>query len=157
MEGPMPPEDLSRDSIPKQLLTAKESAVAQFLKPTELPARTAAFAVSSRPQQNVVGVGLGYKTTEGKPTDIRAVRIYVVRKLPKDAIPEHFLLPKAIEGIETDVIETGRFLPLPATVPLAQQRLRPAKPGCSVGFQFTGAKAGWLMAGTFGAVVQAIG
>ena len=44
------------------------------------------------------------------------------------------------------MIETGRLF---AQVPIAQRRLRPAKGGCSVGFQATG----FVMAGTFGCLV----
>jgi len=44
------------------------------------------------------------------------------------------------------VIETGRLY---AQVPIAQQRLRPTKGGCSVGFQ----AVGFVMAGTLGCLV----
>jgi hypothetical protein len=56
-----------------------------------------------------------------------------------------------IRGVPTDVIETGRFYAL--ATPIAQTRMRPAPGGCSVGFQFTGSQAGYVMAGTFGTLV----
>lgn len=83
--------------------------------------------------------------------------MYIERKLAKGLIPPDFMLPASFEGIETDVIEVGRFRALPAAVPLPQKRIRPARPGCSVGFQFTGNRAGYVMAGTLGAVVGADG
>jgi hypothetical protein len=155
----MASDDLSQDTIPDRLLRAKQTAVTQLL-PAAIPgpaASLAPFAVSVRPQDNVVGIGIGYKLTDGSPTAARAVRIYVARKVAPGAIPTEFMLPEAIEGIPTDVVEAGRFRPLPAVVPVAQQHLRPARPGCSVGFQFTGAEARFVMAGTLGAVVTAEG
>src|SRR5262249_29142907 len=140
----------------------------RFLSHAETGAAST-YAVSARPQHNVVGVGLGTKITNGKPTRQPCVRFYVDRKLGQTAIPPEFVLPSAVNGVPTDVIETGRFVALPAanplpaatplraTIPIQQKRLRPASPGCSIGFQFTGAKAGFVMAGTFGAVVAAGG
>ena len=148
---------LSRGNIPDQLLTAKRAASTQFLTATQPPTLLSAFAVSTRPEDNVVGVGIGRKVTDGKVTDQSAIRIYVVRKVAKDAIPDDFLVPGAIGGVQTDVVETGRFEVQPALVPMPQRRLRPAKPGCSVGFRFTGSMAQYVMAGTFGAVVESGG
>jgi hypothetical protein len=67
-------------------------------------------------------------------------------------MPREFVIPKAIRGVPTDVIETGRFFAFLAP-PIAQTRLRPARGGCSVGFKFTGSQSGFVMAGTFGALV----
>lgn len=86
-----------------------------------------------------------------------AIRIYVAYKLPRSAIPRAFLLPEQIEGVPTDVIESGRFRILPGSMSAPRTRLRPAQPGCSIGFQLTGDQAGLLMAGTFGAVVETNG
>src|SRR5262249_22561439 len=55
------------------------------------------------------------------------------------------------------VIETGRFRAFLPGIPPGQKRLRPALPGCSIGFEFTGERAGDLMAGTLGALVEADG
>jgi len=115
-----------------------------------------AYAVSTRPHHNVVGIGIGRKITKGKMTGERCVRFYVERKLDKTAIAAEFMLPRTLNGVPTDVIETGRFRAQLAA-PAGQKKMRPGRPGCSVGFQFTGAKAGYVMAGTFGAVVAAGG
>ena len=146
----------TREEIPEHFLKGKQTAAAQFLAVVK-PVTFAAFAASTRPEQNVVGVGIGYKITKGKVTSGRCVRLYVERKLAKGAISSQFLLPETIAGVPTDVIETGRFRALRVAVPITQRRLRPAKPGCSVGFQFTSAKANFVMAGTLGAIVEANG
>jgi hypothetical protein len=152
----MPTDATARGRIPAKLLNAKRAAVSRFLSSAEALPSFAAFAISTKPQHNVVGVGIGYKISGGKLTNRRAIRIYVDRKLPPDVVPQQFMLPEKIDGIEADVVETGRFRAL-AVVPRAQRRLRPAKPGSSVGFRFSGAMAGYVMAGTFGAEVQANG
>ena len=153
----MPPKAISRTEIPEELVRAKREAVAQLLREARPGPRLRAFAASSHPDDNVVGIGIGHKITKGKLTAKRCVRIYVERKIAETAMPKDFVLPLQIRGVVTDVVETGRFRPLPATVPRERRRLRPAKPGCSVGFQFTGDQARFVMAGTFGAVVEATG
>jgi hypothetical protein len=145
---------ISRAEIQEELLSAKHDAITQLLSAARPGRRLTTFAASSHPEDNVVGIGIGYKITKGKPTSKRCVRIYVERKIAKTAMPKDFLLPSQIKGVATDVVETGRFHPLPAAVPREQRRLRPAKPGCSVGFQFTGDQARFVMAGTFGAVAE---
>lgn len=153
----MPAQALSKADIPEKLLHVKRVAAAELLSTTPALPRVTAFAISTQPSHNVVGVGIGYKVMKGKPTTKRCIRLYVDRKIAKEAIPKDFLLPPRINGVPTDVIETGRFRALPATVPITRRRLRPARPGCSAGFQFTGSQAGFVMAGTFGAVVEADG
>jgi hypothetical protein len=66
-------------------------------------------------------------------------------------------LPDSVGGVVTDVIETGRFRAFLPRIPSSQKRLRPARPGCSIGFQFPDVQAGDLMAGTLSAVVTADG
>ena len=153
----MPTKSISRAEIPENFLSAKQEARMQLLSAVKPISRLRAFAASSHPDDNVVGVGFGYKITNGKLTAKRCVRIYVERKITETAMPKDFVLPRHIKGVATDVVETGRFHPLPAAVSREQRRLRPAKPGCSVGFQFTGDQARFVMAGTFGAIVAAGG
>src|SRR5207237_9339155 len=111
--------------------------------------------VRTHADQNVVGIGIGRKIKRGPAMRAHSVRIYVERKIPKAAVPDRLLLPERIGGVMADVIETGRlraFLPAP---PRGQKRLRPAQPGCSIGFQFPNPDSGEVMAGTLGAVVAA--
>lgn len=145
----------SREDIPTALMNAKKSATAEFLtKETAEP--LAAFAARPDPSHNVVGVGIGLKFVKGKAAGSHSLRFYVERKLPARAIPKEFMLPARIGKVATDVIETGAFRAFAAAHP-EQARHRPAHPGSSVGFRFTGAMAGYVMAGTFGALVQSNG
>lgn len=152
----MPTPPLSRESIPSQLLAAKEEARSKYFA-LEVPEVVAAFAAHPNPRINLVGVGIGFKLVGGKPTARHSIRFYVERKLPKSAISQEFMLPSKVGAFATDVIETGRFRAFVAAAHLERKRLRPARPGASIGFQFSGNKAGYLMAGTFGAVVEADG
>ncbi len=110
------------------------------------------YTYPSKPEVNVVGVGIGRKMTAGRPTQKQAVRIYVERKLPEQSMPAEHLIPERIGRVPTDVVETGRFHAFPAVVPITQRRLRPAQPGCSIGFQDPANQ--FVMAGTFGALVK---
>jgi hypothetical protein len=145
----------SLETIPDRLRSAKNVAAGQFLaKPARLRSEVPYIAVT-HPERNVVGVGIGLKIVKGKVTDRPCIRFYVERKVPAARIPRESLLPSRLEGIETDVVETGRFRALPATIGQVRSRLRPARPGCSVGFQFPPPNVGTVMAGTFGAVARA--
>src|SRR5829696_4081987 len=55
---------------------------------------------------NVHGVGVGRKIVDGVATDQLAVKIYVIQKLAESAIPPRDLLPKELDGIPCDVIES---------------------------------------------------
>ena len=149
----MPPTRLSRDSIPDRLLAAKQQAVQSFLSQRPAAEGIRAYAASSRPAENVVGIGVGRKLVNGKLTTTDSVRLYVVRKLPLSAIAKAHVLPNSVKGVPVDVIEVGFLRAFAATGPAERRRRRPARPGCSVGFQFRGAKANYVMAGTLGAIV----
>jgi hypothetical protein len=136
---------LSRNSIPDKLLAAKRRAMTYF-SPKGTPPLTG-LAVLSNPKHNVVGIGIGHKLVKGRSTGAHSIRFYVERKINKKVIPKNFLLPKRVGNIRTDVIETGRFVVLQ---PPQQRRMRPVRPGCSIGCQ---PKDGHLMAATFGAIV----
>lgn len=91
---------------------------------------------------NVVGVGIGSKQTRGTETGEPALVVLVTKKLPPEFLPRAALVPKSIEKIKTDVVETGRFRLLVEN----SGRYRPAPPGVSIGHYL-------VTAGTFGAVV----
>jgi hypothetical protein len=132
-------------------------AVDQFLPESQLLHPRPTWAIRAHPNHNVVGVGLGRKIKSGKTTRTYCVRVYVERKIPLAALAPELVLPGRIGGVVTDVIETGRFRAQAPGPPISQGRLRPAKPGCSIGFQFPDAQSGDLMAGTLGALVEAGG
>ena len=138
-------------------MAAKRAAARRLLGQAEPPVRLGPLSASLDPRHNVVGVGAGGKITKGRLTGTPCIRLYVERKVERRAVPAGLLLPVTIEGFPTDVVETGRFVALPARLPVARRRLRPARPGCSMGFRFTGDRVDLVMAGTFGAVVQADG
>jgi hypothetical protein len=54
---------------------------------------------------NVTGVGVGYKVVGGRLTDVISIRVYVAKKLPKEALRPEELLPESLQGIPVDVIE----------------------------------------------------
>jgi len=61
----------------------------------------------SRP--NVVACGVGYKVTAGSSTGELAVVVSVVRKLPEAQLAASALVPRQVDGVKTDVVETGVF------------------------------------------------
>ena len=128
------------------LAKVKQQAVTDFLPKVAPAGEFAALAATTDQRQNIVGVGIGPKIKQGKQTQTMSIRFYVERKVALKAVPKADRLPARLNGVPTDVIETGRLF---AQVPIAQQRLRPAKGGCSVGFQATG----FVMAGTLGCLV----
>ena len=77
---------MTRATIPDRLQSAKEAAVEQFLRMTDV-AEAAAFAVSVHPLDNVVGIGIGRKLVNGRSTGTPAVRFYVERKVAKGTLP----------------------------------------------------------------------
>ena len=96
----------------------------------------------SRP--NVVACGVGYKVTAAGPTDELSVVVSVTHKLPVAQLAESDMVPRLVDGIKTDVIETGTFRALQGP----RDRWRPViPPGVSLGHIN-------VTAGTFGCLVQ---
>jgi hypothetical protein len=114
-------------------------------------------AITPFPSENVVGVGIAEKIVDGKPTGMHAVKFFVRLKYLKSELGAKDALPKEIDGIPTDVEEVGTFRrfatrKLAVTMPNPRTKIRPAQPGCSVGFQDPHNQ--FVMAGTFGALVK---
>lgn len=55
----------------------------------------------------VVGVGVGLRRRDRFYTDEVAIVVMVTRKLPPNALPPAEVLPREIEGIPVDVVESG--------------------------------------------------
>jgi hypothetical protein len=55
----------------------------------------------------VHAVGVGSKEVGGTPTSEPVIKVFVTRKLPMDEIPAAERIPETIDGIRTDVVETG--------------------------------------------------
>jgi hypothetical protein len=91
---------------------------------------------------NVVATGVGFKIAGDQVTTEPSVIVSVVKKLPLAQLAASALVPKTIDGVKTDVIETGKIIAFQQ-----QQKMRPARPGISLGhYQIT--------AGTLGCLVQ---
>lgn len=93
--------------------------------------------------QNVVAVGIGFRTVGNVRTDELCVVVSVVKKLPLVQLPESARVPRALGSVPTDVVETGLIFALQDP----KEKMRPARPGVSIGhYQIT--------AGTLGCLVQ---
>jgi len=92
---------------------------------------------------NVVATGVGYKVTKGKKTPDLSIVCSVVKKLPLVQLPKKDVVPPAIDGILTDVIETGTIYALQSHT----ARYRPAPGGVSIGHRD-------ITAGTLGCWVK---
>lgn len=97
-----------------------------------------------RRKKGVTVVGYGYKETDGKITNEKAIVVGVKQKLPLEVLKPKDIIPQQINGVATDVQERDeiRALGVPNT-----ERQRPAGPGCSIGHKD-------ITAGTFGALVK---
>jgi len=111
---------------------------------------------------NVVGVGIGYKTTNGeivRDADGNPVECFVVsviEKVPLDELAAEDRVPETMNGDPTDVVATGPIriisdLPVETAVIDPQQRIRPVTPGLSIGLN------PGVTAGTLGFIVAKAG
>src|SRR5438552_2037915 len=101
-------------------LRAKDQAVRDYLRG---PYRT--YKAPPGLGRNVIGIGIGHKNYD--PNSDLCVHCYVERKLDPGAIPEAFLIKKTLGSVQTDVIETGRFVSFQGAAPAAK-----AVPGSSI-------------------------
>ncbi len=93
---------------------------------------------------NVNAIGVGFKNPDRQGHTELAVVVSVERKLPLNELPDDDRVPPVVNGVRTDVVETGRFVAFEEQT----QRMRPARPGLSIGL------ADELSAGTFGCLVR---
>lgn len=93
---------------------------------------------------HVVGVAAGYKHTQGMMTDEPSLVVLVDEKRPLSEIDAKDRVPKAVEGIKTDVYEVGKLRANDSP----RARYRPTVPlGVSIGHYAS-------TAGTLGALVR---
>ncbi len=84
---------------------------------------------------NVVGVAVGRKVVGGRELDEPCIVVFVDHKEVEDRLRRRDLVPRALDGVRTDVVETGRFRALPLLETLAVShtaRVRPAPGGVSI-------------------------
>lgn len=100
------------------------------------------------PIANVVGVGLGIKWTNAKPTGKMAIIVMVSQKLEADQLNADDMIPSEIGGIVTDVMAVGTIYAggsesMDSSARTLNNRVRPAKGGYSVGhYQITAGTIG---------------
>jgi hypothetical protein len=94
-------------------------------------------------RSNVTATGVGYKVSGGRRTKTPSIVCSVVRKVPAAALAAGDLVPTTIQGVPTDVVETGRIRALQAPT----GRFRPAPGGVSIGHRD-------ITAGTLGCLVR---
>jgi len=144
----------------KRLFSPARKEAAQYADSPITAARALVRAVSPVPADNVMGVGVGEKISSGRHTGVWAVKFFVRLKYPEAQLESKHRLPKSINGLPVDVEETGLFRPFAApakqpvtkaATPNPRTKIRPAQPGCSVGFKDPTNQ--FIMAGTFGALV----
>jgi hypothetical protein len=96
-------------------------------------------------KRNVVGVGLGYKVSEGVETGELSLVVSVTHKVDPSALAAEDLVPRALDGVKTDVVETGVIRAFQLG---PRERWRPVvPPGVSLGHYR-------ITAGTFGCLVR---
>jgi hypothetical protein len=140
MPDARPAEELVATAVPADLLAAKREASERWLRvahhvalpagPTIRIAEAVAFA-----PQNVHAVGVGRKIVEGVVTDSLGIRFYVVQKLAETLLHPGDRIPKTVNGIPTDVIESPPAFVAqasPACSTQRQKKQRPAPAGISV-------------------------
>jgi hypothetical protein len=110
----------------KPALAAKESAKATLLA-----------------KPNVVGVGIGAREVAGQVTGETCIVVLVREKLPLAGLDPESVIPKAVAGVQTDVVQVGELRALQSPT----DRWRPAPGGVSIGHYR-------ITAGTFGCVVR---
>jgi hypothetical protein len=96
--------------------------------------------------ENIQGLGIAERITDGRKLDELALKVYVDRKLPKakvtNLVPKKLDLPGMEMQVETDVEEIGKVV-----LEMHTGRFRPAMPGSGLGhLQVT--------VGTFGCLVR---
>ncbi len=70
-----------------------------------LTANTVEALVANAPY-NAHAVGIGYKTIDGQQTDQPCIRVHVVQKIANELLPPQHVIPKFIDGIPVDVVES---------------------------------------------------
>jgi hypothetical protein len=120
---------------------AQPEAIEEIARVTEIKDQHESALLA---RENVVGVATSLKVTGGQPTQQQSLTVFVERKLPLDQVPEESRVPEQLDGVPTDVVESGRFVAQTFTA-----RVRPATPGYSIGHHN-------ITAGTFGCLVRDI-
>jgi hypothetical protein len=125
-------------TIPSDVLEAK-SSLSRKLLPAGAKAKVVGKAAVMRvavaakvARTNVHAVGVGRKVVNGKATSTPCVRLYVVQKLAPSLLAKRDQLPRRIDGIPTDVIQSPpAFIAIDACSVARRNRQRPVIAGIS--------------------------
>jgi len=60
-------------------------------------------------KDGVTGCSIGYKKIDGKKTDKLSIVCYVKKRKKEEELKRKDIIPREIEGIPTDVVESGEF------------------------------------------------
>ncbi|NOX91842.1 MAG: hypothetical protein GXP18_05165, partial [Gammaproteobacteria bacterium] len=115
--------------------------MAEDIKPTREVLRRVCNDLLKK--QNVVATGIGYKISAGEKSANISIICSVDQKLSRAQLGSGDLIPRQIDGITTDVVETGHIRALNTHL----QRHRPAPAGVSIAHRD-------VTAGTLGCVVK---
>jgi hypothetical protein len=99
---------------------------------------------------NVVGVAVGHKVTDGRETDEPCIVVLVKRKLPEGQLRPDDVVPRRLNNVSTDVVESGEIKALQLLNMQGKPRTarwRPAPGGVSIGHID-------VTAGTLGCLVE---
>lgn len=113
------------------------------------------FSFLSMP--GIVSVGLGYKIKNNRFTGVPCLVFGVEKKLSRGILSRDQHIPRSLDKLPTDVIQTGKIRFIGYALPVARlrddevetrkTRVRPAQPGVSIGHYK-------VTAGTFSALVK---
>ena len=67
------------------------------------------YAKALKSKENVLGCGIAKKKIKGRPQDYLSVTVFVEKKMLREQLNDEDIIPKQLDGIETDVIETGKI------------------------------------------------
>lgn len=95
-------------------------------------------------KRNVVLIYTGKKVVGGIETDRDSIRVGVIEKVPLAQLAEEDVVPKKIEGMETDIFQTEEIKALAVD---RTSKIRPAPGGVSIGHP-------QVTAGTLGMIVK---
>ena len=99
---------------------------------------------------DIIGAGIGFKLSQKEVTDEPCIVAFVRRKIPKQLLHPQDFIPPEINGVKTDIVQVNPRALISGTAsvgPPIAIRLRPARPGCSIGHYD-------VTAGTFGLVTK---
>ncbi len=109
----------------------------------------AAFENTLLAKENVVGVAVGLKESDGVRTDELAVVVLVKEKVSVSDLPQSQVIPREVDGVRTDVVAVGelwaqqtprdRYRPtIPVGVSIGHHRITAGTLGCIVRDRTTG-------------------